>query len=221
VLEIAPSFNQAWWCFVHAGVFIPSIYAPLFHIGSQHHIHTPEYLLVSQHYSASSQRYYQLPQPTDFPLALENTLRQLSKLTAAMARLAIQTELAAMRAQLAAEEEAISLLMSRDPANEGLKRVWVDARARLRRELAEVSQMLVGARAETSALQGEIVELLNPPMTMLRRQVSDQRAQLATEMKDAVVLRARKQHLTELKREYEKGHEEWCRKVLQAMGQAE
>ena len=136
-----------------------------------------------------------------------------------MARLAIQTELATLRAELATEEAAINNLIARNPAkNKDLMKSWVDGRAKLRRELVVLSQQLVEARAETSRLQGEIAELLNPPITRLQHQISDQKAQFTKEMEDVVLLRERRQLLAELKSEYEKGREEWCRKTLQANG---
>jgi hypothetical protein len=97
-----------------------------------------------------------------------------------MARLAIQTELATLRAELATEEAAINNLIARNPAkNKDLMKSWVDGRAKLRRELVVLSQRLVEARAETCRLQGEIAELLDPPLLWLQQQKFDQRAQFA------------------------------------------
>lgn len=151
---------------------------------------------------------------------LNTSQRQQAKLTIAMARLAIDNELIATRAELAAEKEATNTQTARDPRNAGLKKVRLDGRVRLRRDIAELSQRRVEIRAEMAALQGEIAELLNPPMDMLHRQISQQRAQLVTEMEDAIALRARKQVLVELKREREIRQEEWCRKMLHANGHA-
>ena len=128
--------------------------------------------------------------------------------------------LATLLAELDAEESAVNnILGATCPAkNNEMKKKWVGVRARLCRELAELSQRLVEARIETSRLQGEIAELLNPPITRLQHQISDQKAQFTKEMEDVVLLRERRQLLAELKSEYEKGREEWCRKTLQANG---
>jgi hypothetical protein len=101
--------------------------------------------------------------------------------------------LATLLAELDAEESAVNnILGATCPAkNNEMKKKWVDVRARLCRELAELSQRLVEARIETSRLQGEIAELLNPPITRLQHQISDQKAQFAKEMEDVVLLRER------------------------------
>jgi len=125
-----------------------------------------------------------------------------------------------MRSELLTEEASISDKVARDPASIHLKRLWVDDRARLHRELVELSQRLFEARAETCRLQVEIAELLNPPWKRLRQQVSDQRAQLDKEMEDVSALRVRQQLLIEIKREYEKDLEGRSRRVLQPNGQA-
>jgi hypothetical protein len=120
------------------------------------------------------------------------------------------------RCELATEEAAINNLIARNPAkNKDLMKCWVDGRAKLRRELVVLSQRLVEARAETSRLQGEIAELLNPPFLWLQQQIFDQRAQFAKEMEDVVLLRTKQQLLTELTREHQEG-----RKTLQANGHA-